>query len=249
MTTHYHAVVVGIRASLSPAMQWFHSRYARAFNRRYGRFGSVFAERFQCRTVDEDGVFDRCGYVLANPVKAGLCDRVEDWPWSYSRLRAWRLLEASRSPRRNARGPRGHRSHRLPVAHAHATHAAAAASPATADARASASYAYARSQSPTPASSTALQAPPPVPERRFRPAEHAVHAGDQPLPAREVLGAALGRLAPVVPRGVRHVEHPVVVLARPEQFPRPVEQRHAALPLLRVRPALTPRSAPPRPVP
>jgi putative transposase len=88
MTTHYHAVVVGTCASLSPAMQWFHSRYARAFNRRYGRFGSVFAERFQCRTVDEDGVFDRCAYVIWNPVKAGLCDRLEDWPWSYSRLRA-----------------------------------------------------------------------------------------------------------------------------------------------------------------
>jgi len=85
MTTHYHAVVVGARSSLSRAMQWFHSRYARAFNRRYSRFGHVFAERFQCRAVDEDGVFDRCGYVLGNPVKAGLCDRTEDWPWSYSR--------------------------------------------------------------------------------------------------------------------------------------------------------------------
>jgi hypothetical protein len=68
-------------------------RYARAFNDRYGRFGSVFAERFQCRTVDEDGVFDRCGYVLGNPVEAGLCDRVEDWPWSCSRFVPGRLLE------------------------------------------------------------------------------------------------------------------------------------------------------------
>ena len=54
--------------------------------RRLEAFLSVFAERFQCRTVDEDGVFDRCGYVLANPVHAGLCDGIEDWPWSYSRL-------------------------------------------------------------------------------------------------------------------------------------------------------------------
>ncbi len=61
MTTHYHAVVEAACASLSPAMQWFHSRYARAFNTRYGRFGHVFAERFQCRVVDPDGVFDRCG--------------------------------------------------------------------------------------------------------------------------------------------------------------------------------------------
>jgi REP element-mobilizing transposase RayT len=85
MTTHYHALVDGACANLSKAMQWMHSRYARRFNRRYDRFGHVFAERFQCRTVDEDDVFDRCGYVLANPIKAGLCDRIEDWPWSYSR--------------------------------------------------------------------------------------------------------------------------------------------------------------------
>jgi REP-associated tyrosine transposase len=85
MTTHYHAVIAGPCSSLSRAMQWFHSRYALAFNLRYGRFGHVFAERFQCRTIDEDGVFDRCGYVLGNPVKAGLCDRIDDWPWSWSR--------------------------------------------------------------------------------------------------------------------------------------------------------------------
>jgi REP-associated tyrosine transposase len=85
MTTHYHAVVEAACLNLSHAMQWFHSRYARAFNSRYSRFGHVFAERFQCRVVEEDGVFDRCGYVLGNPLKAGLCDRIEDWPWSYSR--------------------------------------------------------------------------------------------------------------------------------------------------------------------
>ncbi|HZQ66167.1 MAG TPA: transposase [Gaiellaceae bacterium] len=85
LTTHYHAVLRTACADLSRALQWLHSRYARAFNRRNGRFGHVFAERFQCRVVDEDQVFDRCGYVLGNPVKAGLCDRIEDWPWSYSR--------------------------------------------------------------------------------------------------------------------------------------------------------------------
>jgi hypothetical protein len=26
-----------------------------------------------------------CSYVLANPVRAGLCKRAADWPWSGSR--------------------------------------------------------------------------------------------------------------------------------------------------------------------
>jgi REP element-mobilizing transposase RayT len=86
MTTHYHAVVRAKCDSLSAAMQWFHSRYARAFNRRQGRFGHVFAERFQCRVIEsEEYVYDACEYTVLNPVKAGLCDRIEDWPWSYSR--------------------------------------------------------------------------------------------------------------------------------------------------------------------
>ena len=86
MTTHYHAVVQAACTNLSLAMQWFHSRYARAFNRRHGRYGHVFAERFQCRVIDsEEYVFDACDYAVLNPVKAGLCDRVEEWPWSYSR--------------------------------------------------------------------------------------------------------------------------------------------------------------------
>ena len=85
MTTHYHLVVEATQDVLSRAMQWLQSRYARAFNKRYGRFGHVFAERFQARAVEgEDRVFETCAYVLLNPVKAGLCDRVEDWQWSYS---------------------------------------------------------------------------------------------------------------------------------------------------------------------
>jgi REP element-mobilizing transposase RayT len=86
MSTHYHAVLRAACSRLSLAMQWFHSRYARAFNKRHSRFGHVFAERFQCRVIEsEEYLFDACEYTVLNPVAAGLCHRVEDWPWSYSR--------------------------------------------------------------------------------------------------------------------------------------------------------------------
>jgi REP element-mobilizing transposase RayT len=86
LSTHYHAVLRAACAQLSQAMQWFHAGYAKAFNRRHGRFGHVFAERFQCRVIEsEEYVYDACEYVLLNPVKAGLCERVEEWPWSWSR--------------------------------------------------------------------------------------------------------------------------------------------------------------------
>jgi putative transposase len=86
LTTHYHLVVEASRPALSYTMQWLNSRYARAFNKRRGLFGHVFAERFATRIVEgEERVFETCAYVLLNPVKARLCERVEDWPWSYSR--------------------------------------------------------------------------------------------------------------------------------------------------------------------
>jgi REP element-mobilizing transposase RayT len=86
MTTHYHLVVGCRRPDLSRGVHRLNGRYAVDFNRRYGRFGHLFAERFSARLIEsEDYLFDACAYVVLNPVKAGLCLRPEDWPWSYSR--------------------------------------------------------------------------------------------------------------------------------------------------------------------
>lgn len=86
MSTHYHLVVDAPVARLSRGMHQLNWRYARSFNSRNGTFGHVFAERFKCRVLDDETrIFDTCAYVLLNPVKAKLCRRVEDWPWSYSR--------------------------------------------------------------------------------------------------------------------------------------------------------------------
>jgi REP element-mobilizing transposase RayT len=86
LSTHYHLVLEARRPLLSKGVHQLNWRYARHFNKRHGRFGHVFAERFQTRALDgESRVFETCAYVLLNPVKAGLCEQVEDWPWSYSR--------------------------------------------------------------------------------------------------------------------------------------------------------------------
>jgi REP element-mobilizing transposase RayT len=86
MSTHYHAVVEATVADLSRGFLRLNSHYAVLFNRRHGRFGSLFSERFAARVIDsEEYLYDACGYVLENPVKAGLCDRIQDWPWSFCR--------------------------------------------------------------------------------------------------------------------------------------------------------------------
>ena len=86
MTTHYHIVLESTRAQLSAGMQWLNGLYAQTFNRRYGRFGHLFAGRFGARVIEGDEYLARaCEYVLLNPVQAGLCGSPGEWRWSATR--------------------------------------------------------------------------------------------------------------------------------------------------------------------
>jgi putative transposase len=86
MGTHYHLVLDARRVDLSRGLQRLNWRYAARFDERYRLFGHVFADRFAARVIEsEEYLYDACTYVLLDPVKAGLCRRAEDWPWSYSR--------------------------------------------------------------------------------------------------------------------------------------------------------------------
>jgi putative transposase len=86
MNTHYHLVFASSRERLSAGMHRLNGRYARYANTRYGRWGHLFGERFACRVVeDEEYLVTLCRYVVLNPVRAGLCAKPEEWPWSHSR--------------------------------------------------------------------------------------------------------------------------------------------------------------------
>jgi REP element-mobilizing transposase RayT len=86
MTTHYHVVLTGERDELSAAMHVLNGRYASRFNRRYRRRGHLFGDRFSSWIVlTEEHLAATIAYVLANPVRAGLCAFPEDWRWAASR--------------------------------------------------------------------------------------------------------------------------------------------------------------------
>ncbi len=87
MSTHYHVVIESTRPALSNGLCELNGKHARRFNRRHGRYGHLFADRFAVRHLDSDEyLHEACSYVLLNPVKARICDRIEDWPWSFSRI-------------------------------------------------------------------------------------------------------------------------------------------------------------------
>jgi putative transposase len=83
--SHYHLVLETSRSGLSAGLHRLNWLYALSFNAKYESFGHVFAERFASRVIESDEyLYEACVYVLLNPVRAGLCEQVEDWPWSYS---------------------------------------------------------------------------------------------------------------------------------------------------------------------
>jgi REP element-mobilizing transposase RayT len=82
MPDHVHLVIqAGAEArEISRAMGYFASRFARGLNRLARRAGAVFRDRFFSRVLATASELVRAlRYVGLNPVKAGLCQRPEDW--------------------------------------------------------------------------------------------------------------------------------------------------------------------------
>ncbi len=84
MHTHYHLVVVtAAEPAVSDGMHRLNGTYAREFNLRHHRRGHLFGERYRPTPIeDERHLAAACGYVLLNPVTAGLVNSVEEWAWS-----------------------------------------------------------------------------------------------------------------------------------------------------------------------
>jgi len=83
MTNHVHAIVVpGTKESLSAAMRDCLSDYALFFNNRYSYKGHLWQQRFYSSVLGPDHLWNAVRYVERNPVRAGLVDAAERYPWS-----------------------------------------------------------------------------------------------------------------------------------------------------------------------
>jgi putative transposase len=83
MTTHYHLIVETGQEDLSTGMHRLNGVHAQRFNRRHGRRGHLFGDRFAAWVIEtEEHLQAAASYVLENPVRAGICESPADWPWS-----------------------------------------------------------------------------------------------------------------------------------------------------------------------
>lgn len=85
MTNHVH-LVVGVSdeaAAIPELMKRLAGRQTRYTNQRRKRSGSLWEGRYKTSPIDSDAyLLGCCRYVELNPVKVGLVERAELYPWS-----------------------------------------------------------------------------------------------------------------------------------------------------------------------
>lgn len=83
MDNHYHLLIETPEGNLSKGMRQLNGVYTQAFNRRHNRVGHIFQGRYKAILIQKDShLLEACRYVVLNPVRAGVIQKPEDWPWS-----------------------------------------------------------------------------------------------------------------------------------------------------------------------
>ena len=87
MPNHMHLLIQTPKPNMGAGMQWFHGRFASAFNRRWRRSGHLFQGRYgSVPVVRDEQLWAVARYIAMNPVEARLCDRPEDFVWGSHRM-------------------------------------------------------------------------------------------------------------------------------------------------------------------
>jgi putative transposase len=85
MSNHYHLLlqIMDMDNTLNKIMHRFNNRYSKYYNKQYGRTGHVFGERYKAIPVQDDSyLLTLLRYIHQNPVRAGICKRVEEYEWN-----------------------------------------------------------------------------------------------------------------------------------------------------------------------
>ena len=83
MGNHYHVLLKTNRANLSKSMQWLGTTYTRRYNLSHFRSGHLLQGRFKSILVENDAYLTQLScYIHANPLRAGLVERLVQYEWS-----------------------------------------------------------------------------------------------------------------------------------------------------------------------
>jgi putative transposase len=83
MSNHYHLLVTAPRLNLHLFMRHFQTEVSRRVQKTSGRINHVFGTRYKWSCLQTSSSYALAyKYVMRNPVKAGICDRVESYAYS-----------------------------------------------------------------------------------------------------------------------------------------------------------------------
>ncbi len=92
MTNHVHLVLVPpSESALARAVGEAHRLFTRMRNFAEDARGYLFQGRFGSCVLDERHLLAAARYAELNPVRAGMVERAEDWPWSSARYHLGRI--------------------------------------------------------------------------------------------------------------------------------------------------------------
>ena len=98
MPNHYHLLVQTPDANISRCMRHIDGVYTQRFNRRHECDGSLFRGRYKSILIEADSyLLTLVRYIHRNPLKAGLTEKLKQYPWSshrgyISRAEKWNWL-------------------------------------------------------------------------------------------------------------------------------------------------------------
>ena len=94
MDNHVHLIVVPAKSeSLGNAMGQIHKRYTWLINIRENWKGHLWQGRFFSYPLDDGHLYLAVRYIERNPVRAGLVERAEDYPWSSAKAHVERTTD------------------------------------------------------------------------------------------------------------------------------------------------------------
>ena len=87
MQNHFHLLLVPVNThGMSKFIHGLTFKYAQHFNKKYGRTGHLWENKFFSCPVDKDSyLWSVTKYIENNPVRAKLAANAEEWIWSSAR--------------------------------------------------------------------------------------------------------------------------------------------------------------------
>ncbi|MBM4317764.1 MAG: hypothetical protein FJ116_09820 [Deltaproteobacteria bacterium] len=83
MSNHFHMLVTTPNENLDSFMRYFLSNATRRVQRRADRINHIFGARYRGTVIETSWALAYVfKYIFRNPVRAGICEKIEEYPWS-----------------------------------------------------------------------------------------------------------------------------------------------------------------------